>query len=170
MPTPSMFMDPEKTFSVSLVWNETTQMFDAIPPQEGEIVFELATSTHGEVHKHLAALSGLPRTGSSLDYSETERVVWGDKERGMRSLVIAVHNGPPAPFRPIPRLTLSLAKIIREECGLQPKEVPAEKNGKPSTVVERIPSEGNSDSPSSSALGSTPSPASGAPIQNPAQG
>jgi hypothetical protein len=164
MTAPNIFLTPNKTFQVALAWDEKTKRFErALPSPEG-VAFDLVTPDRKEVHEHYAAFSSIPKPG--LDYSEIMDVVWGNPDRKMRPMVARIHNAPTDAI-PHPSVTLALMRILRQECGLDPEEIPAPTEDNPTaTVRQELPSEGNSGSPSGSGLGSLPSPAGAAGTAN----
>lgn len=157
----NMFFTPDKTFLVSLKWNEDLRTFVAIEPDEALPIFELATPTERLAHEQYHGLMGLPLAGG-LD--RTEALMWGQKDEqgrplpGAKGLVRSV-RGMPAGTVPTPALTTALARLVREECGMAPR-LTSTTAKEPSTA--RMDAEGNSDSPSGSGLDSTPNPAGSA--------
>lgn len=151
MNAPNIFLTANKTFSVALAWNAEKSVFERKEPGPGDIVFVLATPTRTESHEHYGGLSCVPRMGTNLDYSDTEDILWGNKTRGIQGLVREVKNVPEGVSGFLPKITFALAKIIRQECGMDSAEVPATtQDGEPTTVFQRVPAEGNSGSPSES--------------------
>lgn len=150
-----MFLTPDKTFSVSLEWSDEHNTFLAVPAKAGETVFDLATPDETMAHEQYFGLNAVPNESGFMD---THKVIWGAKnEKGehKKGLVRAVHNAP-AGFVPTPRLTIALARICREECGMSARLV--------DPSAPRLSAEGNSDSPSGSGSGSTPTTAGSAEI------
>ena len=161
MTAPNMFLTPEKTFSVGLRWDETAKRFERAEVQDGEPIFDLVTPTRAEVHEHYGALSGMSKPGTLLNYEDVSDVIWGNPARKMRPLAVRVRNVPDFSV-PHPAITLGLARIIRQECGLEAQEVPATTDsGEPTTAFQRLPQEGNSASLSGSTSGSSSNPAEG---------
>ena len=152
----NLFFTPNATFSVSLVWSAKHSTFLRIPPQEGGVVFELATPTQRQAHEQYHGLMGVP---GHMGFIRTEEVVWGVKDDTGKEVtpgLVRSVQGMPAGSKATPPLTLALARIVREEIGLsQPLvDTPSSKDA-----------EGNSDSPSGSGSDSSPSPAGSAATQ-----
>lgn len=147
-----MFLTPDKTFSVSVVWSEDLRTFVPVPPKDGEPIFEMATPDEKMAHENYFALLCIPNGDSG--YAPTQTLVWGKgSEKG---LVRSVRNAPKG-FAPTPALTLALARICREEAGMAtPMHDPK---------AQAVSAEGNCDSPSGSGSDSTPSPAGNAETQ-----
>lgn len=156
-----MFITPDKTFSISLEWDEKERSFVVVPPSATAPVFDLATPTEKQMHEQFTALYGMPR--GEGDFTHVHALIWGDKDardpKEARGLCRAVRNRPEG-MVPSTSLTLALARAIREEMGVSTPIRPSTQEGAQST-------EGNSVSLSASASASTPTPASAAPPTQP---
>lgn len=152
-----MFITPDKTFSISLEWDEEARAFVAIPPSATEPVFDLVTPTEKQMHEQFTAVYGMPRGDG--DFTHVHTLIWGDKDsrdpKEAKGLCRAVRNRP-AGMAPSTSLTLALARAIREEMGVSAPIRPRTQEGAQST-------EGNSGLPSASGSDSSSSPASSAP-------
>lgn len=152
-----MFLTPETTFSVSLQWSEKLKVFLAVPPSVADHghVFELATPTESQIHQHFGTLAGLPSPGRGLSYADVHDLMWGTP--GTPGLVRKVT--PARPGSAHPTLTLSLARLVREELGLSEplKEAApdAPTDSAATAPAPSLPAEGNSASPSGSGLASS---------------
>ena len=153
-----MFITPDKRFSISLEWHEEDRAFAIVPPSETEPVFELVTPTEKQMHEQHLAIYGTPRGHG--DFSHVHALIWGDKDsrdpKEAVGLCRAVRNRPAGMTAVSTGLTLALARAVREEMGISKPMHPRTQEGAQST-------EGNSGSPSGSASGSSPTPASAAP-------
>jgi len=161
----NLFFTPDKTFLVSLRWDEELRTFLAIEPDETLPIFELATPTEKLAHEQYHGLMGLPLAGG-LD--RTAALMWGQKDEqgrdvlGSKPLVRSM-RGMPAGMAPTPALTTALARLVREECGMVSRLTSTTLKEASAT---RLDAEGNSDSPSGSGSDSTPSPAGSAETQS----
>ena len=143
-----MFLTPDKGWWTGLRWSSVLRTFLPCDVQQGEPQFMLHSPTREQVHERYGDLCGLPRNGS-MDLSGTHSLIWGDgRELGL----VRQTKNVPKEFSPHPTLTLALARIIREEIGMEGKrmeESPTE------SIPAGIAAEGNSDSPSGSGSAST---------------
>lgn len=153
----NMFLTPQKTFLIGLRWSDKLQDFLPCPPEDGKPQFRIATPTDAVVHEKWGELHALP-SGGSFNFSGTHRLIWGNgREQG---LVREVLNGPQE-MNPLPALTHAIARVIREELGLQERKVEPEDPPKPAEPAG-LEAEGNSGELSGSGSGSTPTVAGSA--------
>lgn len=152
-----MFLTPETTFSVSLRWSDSLQTFLPVPPSVADhgYVFEIATPTESQIHQHYGTIAGLPSPGRGLSFLDAHDLIWGTP--GVPGLVRKVT--PARTGRTHPALTLSLARLVREELGLSEPLKEAAPDAPTDSVATApapsLPAEGNSASPSGSGLASS---------------
>lgn len=145
---PKLFLTPDKGWWTSLRWSAVLRTF--VPCEGGpkDPLFRLHTPTKEQVHERYGDLCGVPN-GGNMDLSGTYSLIWGtEREPGL----VRQTKNVPKDFIPHPSLTLAIARVIREEIGLEPRKT----EEKPSeSIPAAIAAEGNSDSPSGSGSAST---------------
>lgn len=154
-----LFLTPDKTWWTGLRWSASLKTFIQCPIQVGEPQFCLATPTEKQAHEKYGALHGIP-TGGNMNFAETHALIWGT-ERDL-GLVRETKNVPPGTM-PHPSLTLAISRVICEESGIVVKRMEERAS---ESIPAGIEAEGNSDSPSGSGLGSTPTTAGSASPEN----
>jgi len=141
-----LFLTPNATFTTGLRWSDSLEKFVPCDVKGSDYVFEIATPTRAELHEHYGAFMGVPaRGGSGLDYSELDEQIWGTENKpGLVRKVLPDIKGKGIPH---PALTLSIARIVREQLGMEPPLVEPPTATAPTAGID---SEGNSASPSES--------------------